>query len=291
MSVILSAFKSYSVIKNLLVLVALCTFLSSSSAQGGWEAGGWAGVSYYFGDLNTSYNLSTPGPAVGAAVRYNFNDRLSFKFSANYGRVEADDANSSNVFEQARNLSFRSPLVDGTAQFEFNFFPFIHGSKENAFSPYLFAGLSVFHFNPQTLHEGEWVELRPLGTEGQFKGEEYFLVSPALAYGAGLKIGLNYNWSINVQISARKLFTDYLDDVSTVYADAKDIQQLRGDLAATLSDRSLPIPGVNDDGELGQPGRQRGNSMDNDAFVMVGVGVMYYFGNLRCPGYGAGSKR
>jgi hypothetical protein len=268
----------------------MSTALANLTAQGGWEAGGWAGVAYYFGDLNTSYNLSTPGPALGAAARYNFNDRLSFMFSANYGRVEADDANSKNAFERARNLSFRSPIIDGTAQFEFNFFPFIHGKKEFAFSPYLFAGLTAFYFNPQTLYQDEWVELRPLGTEGQFKGEEYFLVNPAIAYGAGIKIGLNYNWSLNIQISARKLFTDYLDDVSTVYADKKDIRQLRGELAATLSDRSLLIPGVNDDGNLSLPGRQRGNSMDNDAYVMIGIGIMYYFGDLRCPGYGAGSK-
>ncbi|MEO8734182.1 MAG: hypothetical protein ABI373_07615, partial [Flavobacteriales bacterium] len=32
---------------------------------------------------------------------------------------------------------------------------------------YLFAGVGAFHFNPQAQYKGNWVDLRPLGTEGQ----------------------------------------------------------------------------------------------------------------------------
>lgn len=256
----------------------------TASAQYGWEAGGWAGVSYYFGDLNTNFRLNRPALAGGINARYNFNKRLCMKLAASYGQVSADDAESENIFERARNLNFQSDIIDGTAQFEFNFFTYTHGSKDEFYTPYLFAGLSVFHFNPQTEFGGELVDLRPLGTEGQFKGEEYSQVSAALAYGAGMKIDLSYRWSINVEISARRLMTDYLDDVSTVYPDLDDLARARGDDAAALSDRSILIEGVNDT-SIGEPGRQRGNSEDNDSFVFVGVSFMYYFGDLRCPPY------
>lgn len=258
----------------------------SATAQYGWEAGGWAGISYYFGDLNTEFRLNRPALAGGINARYNFNKRLCMKLAASYGSVSADDVESSNTFERARNLNFQTDIIDGTAQFEFNFFTYTHGSKDEFYTPYLFAGLSVFHFNPMTEYNGELVELRPLGTEGQFKGTEYSSVSAALAYGAGIKIDLSYRWSINLEISSRLLRTDYLDDVSTVYPDLDDLAKARGDIAADLSDRSILIEGVNDT-SIGEPGRQRGNSEDNDSFVFLGFSLMYYFGDLRCPPYSA----
>lgn len=272
-------------VQRFILCFALILSLSfSASAQKGWEAGGWLGVSYYFGDLNTSFDLTRPGMAAGVAARYNFNERVCLKFSGNYGNVSADDAESQNPFEQARNLSFQSVLADATAQVEFNFFPYEHGSKDNFYTPYLFAGLTAFYYNPITEYEGELIELRALGTEGQFKGEEYYSVSGALAYGAGFKIDLSYRWSLNFEISGRRLFTDYLDDVSTVYADKDELEEIHGELAVALSDRSILIDGVNE-GEIGLPGRQRGNSVDKDTYVMLGVGLLYYFGQLRCPEY------
>lgn len=259
--------------------------ITLTHAQKGWEAGGWIGTSYYFGDLNTNYDLSMPGLAGGGLVRYNFNNRLCLKLSANYGKIMADDANSSNPFEKARNLSFESTLIDGAVQLEFNFLPYIHGSKDEFFTPYVFAGFNVFHFNPKASYQGEMVELRPLGTEGQFKGEEYYSVSGGLAYGLGIKVDLSYEISLNFELSARSLFTDYLDDVSTVYPDKKDLLKLRNQTAVDLSDRSIELPGI-EDSQIGQKGTQRGNSSNNDSFVMLGVGLVYYFGDIRCPEYG-----
>ncbi|HMO37912.1 MAG TPA: DUF6089 family protein [Saprospiraceae bacterium] len=271
--------------KKLLIVTLLVGISAFATAQKGWEAGGWLGASWYFGDLNTNYNLSMPGLAGGIIGRYNFNNRLAMKFSGNMGMVMADDALSNNSFERARNLSFRSRIIEGAAQLEFNFMPYTHGSREEFFTPYLFGGLNVFHFNPEAEYQGEWVELRPLGTEGQFKGEEYFSVSAGLVYGFGFKIDLSYEWSINIELGARTLFTDYIDDVSGSYPDISTLRRSRGELAAALSDRSIPVPGVNE-GKIGEAGRQRGSTNINDSYVMLGVGIVYYFGDLRCPGYG-----
>ncbi len=271
-----------SVVKKTLftILFALSSFMAS--AQLGWEAGGWLGVSYYFGDLNTNFNLSRPGLAGGLIGRWNFNERLCLKLGANYGSVRAYDSDSDNSFERARNLSFKSTIIDGTAQFEFNFLPYIHGSRDQFYTPYLFAGFSVFYFNPKAEYNGEWVELRPLGTEGQFKGEEYYTAQGALTYGVGFKIDLSYEWSLNFELSARRAFTDYLDDVSTVYPDMDDVEALRGQIAVDLSDRSVVGP---NETPIGQPGRQRGDKNNNDSYAMFGIGLVYYFGDIRCPPY------
>lgn len=266
--------------KQLFFCLSLCFFFQCLQAQEGWEAGGWVGVSNYFGDLNTNFDVTSPGLAAGVLVRYNFNKRIALRIGGNFGQISADDANSDNVFEQARNLNFRSNVIDGTLQLEFNFLPFTHGSSDQFFTPYLTAGVVVFNFEPETQYQGEWVELRPLGTEGQFKGEEYFSTQMGIGYGGGVKVSLNYEWSLNVHVDSRWLFTDYLDDVSTVYADPDDIENMRGEVAAALSNRALDVPGVEADFS---PGRQRGNAFNNDSYVFVGVGVTYYFGDLRCP--------
>lgn len=270
--------------KKCLILSSLIIAACSLFAQRGWEAGGWLGASHYFGDLNTNFYLGSPGVAGGVIARYNFDERICLKFSGNYGVVSADDADSKNIYERARNLSFRSTILDGTAQLEFNFLPYIHGSRDNFYTPYLFGGFSVVKSNPKAELNGVWHELRPLGTEGQFQGEEYYSTTGALALGGGFKLDLSYELSLNLEFGIRRLFSDYLDDVSTVYPDKEDLENLRGSIAVAFSDRSILIPGVND-GQIGEIGRQRGNSKSKDSYVFLGLGLVYYFGDLRCPPY------
>ena len=263
----------------LILLIAGLIYCGSLGAQKGYEIGGWVGGSHYFGDLNNTFRLNKPGFAAGIIGRYNFNPRLSFRLSANYGRVGADDAESGNTFQQARNLSFRSNVIDGTFQFEFNFLPYIHGSDDSYFTPYLAAGLCIYSFDPQAQLNGEWIRLQPLGTEGQPIGGEYTRVQPALAYTFGAKVDLSYAWSINVEISGRALYSDYLDDVSTIYPNLVELNALRGPDASALSDRSLEV-GIE---PVGGEGRQRGNSKDNDSYAFLSVGLVYYIGTLQCP--------
>ncbi|MEY3194794.1 MAG: hypothetical protein RIQ78_891, partial [Bacteroidota bacterium] len=60
------------------------------------------------------------------------------------------------------------------------------------------------------------------------------------------------------------------------YADIRDIFAQRGQIAAALADRSGDPP-------IGLPGRQRGNGKNSDAYVLLGAGINYYFGQIRCP--------
>ncbi|MEL7222465.1 MAG: DUF6089 family protein, partial [Bacteroidota bacterium] len=211
-----------SILAILLICFSTTSSLSGQSLMRGWEIGPWGGVSYYFGDLNTNFRLNRPNPAGGLLARYNFNDRLSFSLSGNYGKIEAYDNESRNPFEFNRNLSFESEIWDASALFEFNFLPYFHGSRDHFFTPYLFGGLSVFSFNPmaeydgdiaidnngEEVNPGEMVALRTLGTEGQFKGEEYYTVTAAFTYGLGFKFDINYEWSVNIHLGARSTYTD-----------------------------------------------------------------------------------
>ena len=235
----------------------------SLNAQKGIELGAWLGLAHYYGDLQTELAITDPGLAGGLNLRYNFDDRISLKSSFNVGRLSASDEDSQNTFERQRNLRFHSNIFDFTAQAEFNFLSYIHGSKDHFFTPYLFAGMSVFAFSPKTELEGETFNLRDFGTEGQPINEEYGRFSFAPMIGLGLKWDINIDWSFNIELSIHSSQTDYLDDVSGIYPDLNELRTTRGLQAVNLSDRSIG-------GGIGEPGRQRGNSRNNDTYVFFG---------------------
>jgi len=261
--------------RSLLLLFFIVSLTYTSSAQKGWEIGGWLGTSFYFGDLNNTLTITEPGIALGFNSRYNFNTRISIKNSLNFGRVGASDANSSNNFEKARNLSFKSNIYDFSSTIEFNFFNYVHGSSDEYQTPYLLGGVNVFRFNPTAELDGEKYVLKDLSTEGQSPGSEYFGISTGIVFGGGYKWDISEDLSLNVEYSYRILFTDYLDDVSGTYPNLMELSNRKGEIAAQLSDRSVI--------GIGQEGRQRGNSKDNDTYNFMGISIMKYFGRLECP--------
>ncbi len=251
-------------------------------AQRGWELGGHLGVGYYFGDLNTRFDLGLPRPSGGLLGKFNFNKRTSVRMGLHYTMVEAMDSRSNNTFEQIRNLSFRGHVGEFQGLFEFNFLPIVHGDKDHFWSPYLFVGASFLYFSSQAKYQDEWVNLRPLGTEGQAPGDEYLPIHGALVYGLGVKFNLNMKWTLFAEVNARAALTDYIDDVSSTYPDNDQLRATRGDVAADLSDRSLIIPGINDS-PIGTQGFQRGEVQTLDQVATITIGITYYFGDLACP--------
>jgi len=267
--------------RNVYILI-ICLFISLNvQGQRGVEVGGHVGVGYYFGDLNTNYNLTKPGFSAGLKTRRNFNERLSIAAGFTFGQIKASDETATNSFKRKRNLDFKSNVYDIDFTAEFNFFPYIHGSSDNYYTPYLFAGFSVFKFNPTAELNGQKYNLRDLGTEGQSSGGEYGLVSGAIVYGIGFKWDVNRDWSFNVHLSGRNVSTDYIDDVSQFYPDFASLENTRGPEAVALSNRTT-------DPDFDVAGLQRGNGKENDVIYYVSFGVMKYFGTLPCPAISKG---
>ncbi len=262
--------------RSILTVFIFISFLSISNAQKGWEVGGWLGTSLYYGDLNNKVNFDSPGLAGGLLGKWNYNSRVALRGSFNFGRISADDANSDNNFNKARNLNFQSNIYDLTTGIEFNFLEHIRGSKFETYTPFIFAGFSVFRYNPKTELDGVTYSLQELGTEGQDIGEEYFLVSAGLTLGAGFKWDVSSDLTFAAEFTIRRVFTDYLDDVSTTFPDLDRLRVIRGETAVSLSDRSL-LDGI------AIEGRQRGNSADNDRYTFISFALTKYFGRLECP--------
>lgn len=261
-----------------IALSFLCLF-SSVSAQYS-ELGFTLGSTYYIGDLNPykHYPKGT-GIAGGAVFRYNFDKRYAMKINLIYGSVEAHDADSDSEVQQQRNLHFRSSLLEFGLNFEVNFFEYEIGDKQHRITPYLFLGIAYYRFNPRAELDDTWFELQPLGTEGQGSsigtGEEYGLNQVNIPFGAGIKFSPGKHIGVGLEWGYRRTFTDYLDDVSTVYVDNDALALENGVLSAELADRSLSPDGT----PLDNTDSQRGNSSTRDWYVYSGIIVTYKLGS------------
>ena len=136
--------------------------------------------------------------------------------------------------------------------------------QRRAINPYVFGGVGLTFFNPKANYEGETYNLRKYETENV----KYGNVSIIFPAGIGLKIKVIPVLNINVEAGYRVTFTDYLDDVSTVYISTDSIQD---PVRLGLVDRRV---------ELGlapeEPGTPRGNPGANDGYAMFNIKVEYY---------------
>lgn len=242
----------------------------------------------YIGDLNNQSALTLPRPAGGVGLRYRIDNRWALRGEVSYGSVACEED-----YNKRRNLSFKSDIYEVAALAEFNFAPFGPGATERRWTPYLFGGLAVFHFNPMARYvvgedEEHWAALQPLCTEGQGTSEYpdrkiYPLTQVSLPFGMGIKVRMGKVFSFAAEYGFRMTWTDYLDDVSKTYVGSEFLQTHSDDgiLAAQLADRSGEV----EEGYVNAVGIKRGDDSLNDwyAYLHVSVGISFdvLFGWMR----------
>ena len=245
-----------------------------------FEVGFFGGISNYQGDMAPDIVWHETHLATGLCIKYNMSPYFALSLNGNYGKISGNDTNQAST--KPRNLSFSTSIYELSTQLEFNFFRFAQGMHPKKFTPYVFTGISLFYFNPETEYDGESYSLRLYVTEGQgYKDglpNTYNNWQFAVPVGGGFKINPTENWNIYIHASYQLTFTGYLDDVSGTYPDKKQLIESAGPLAATLSDRS----GEKTGNYLAYAGQQRGNSL-NDSYIFAGVTVTYIVPNKVCP--------
>ena len=247
------------------------------------EIGACAGTTFYMGELNPSKPFAKPGLAGGIVYRYNLSPRWALKADFLFGKVSGSDELTNGGFE--RNLSFFSPVTEFSAVAELNFLKLYNTVGQNHFAPYIFAGITVFSFNPKAVYpDGTVYELQSLGTEGQGlegMGKKYSLTNVAIPFGIGLRVNIGKYVCIGAEWGFRYTFTDYLDDVGGRYYDNDLLREQRGDIIANMADRTpeLTDPVTGAALPLHQAGEQRGNSTTHDLYSFAGVTFTVKFGN------------
>lgn len=205
------------------------------------------GFSNYQGDLQSkNFTLNQANLAVGAGLQYDFTPHIAARLGFNYGSLEADDKQNSGLL-RARNLNFHSKIVEGSLLLQYTLFDL----SEKRLSPYIFAGAAIYHFDPYTYDTlGNKIFLKPLSTEGQGLSQypnrkEYKLTQFAIPIGGGIKFRISDNVTLGYELGIRKLFTDYIDDVSTSYVDPLVLASQRGLKAVEMSYRGGELKGGN----------------------------------------------
>lgn len=213
----------------------------------------------YYGDLSpTSKKLSTDlsftRPAVGLSFIHRFGPRYQLVGSLTFGGLKGSDKESADPndkdgqYRYVRNLSFRNRIQELSVVAQVDLFEnqATYISRVRG-TPYLFAGLAVFHHNPQAQapetdlngnplpEAGEWVSLKDLKTEGK----DYKLIQLAIPFGVGVRFRINELMDIAGEFGFRYTFTDYLDDVSKNYV---NLNTLDGELAKAMAYRSNEVP-------------------------------------------------
>jgi hypothetical protein len=281
----------------------------------------------YYGDLaprpnRLSTDISFTRPAIGLSFTHRFGPRYQLMAAFTYGTLRGDDQKSADqgdanngVYRYQRNLSFRNRIKELSVVGAFDLFEnqatYISRVK---WTPYVFLGAAVFHHNPKAQvpdtdlngnplpNAGEWVALKPLGTEGQNGGlqegdanygiKPYKLIQVAIPFGLGARFRINEVMDFSAEIGFRYLFTDYIDDVSGNYVDLSVFGN--DELAKALSyrssevvDASRLVPTTDRNGNTynllpgyGQehPDNLRGNSGDRDIYMVTSFRLTYILG-------------
>lgn len=259
------------------------------------EVGLHLGPSNFLGDVGghkgsgTTFlkdlNIPLTKMMIGAYGTVYPKDWLGVRLAANYGHVEGYDSiivdkGGAERDRKIRGLGFRSVIFEAYAAVEIYptvFFEQFEGLSKK-FRPYGVLGIGLFHFNPKAPYNGpngrEWVPLKPLRLEGQgFKEypdrKEYKLTQVHVPLGFGFKYYLSEKTFVGLEMLHRITFTDYIDDVSTMYVDpALYYNYMPVDQAIkaqALGYRESSNTGVT------RPfiGQQRGDPKDNDSFLSM----------------------
>jgi hypothetical protein len=277
--------------KSFHVLIFSLFIASVISAQR-MHIGVFGGLSAYNGDLTDKFfPKKVTNGAIGLTLNYELQDQVMLRGGVTYSIVGGADRYSNKPDLITRNLNFETSIIELSAVGEY----YLSNLYNRRYSPYGFAGLAVYHFNPYTYNVGNTkVFLKPLSTEGEgLTGypdrKPYSLTQLAIPFGGGIKYVINDNLRIGLELGLRKLFTDYLDDVSTTYADPNDLLAAKGQLAVDLSYRGDEVAG----GSAAYPakGTIRGSAKNKDWYYFFGVHLTYRLGGDKGNGlYNGGGK-
>jgi len=245
------------------------------------ELGARFGIANYIGDLAPKIVPSESNLAVGLIMRANLTAKWKFRTSLSYAHVSGQDREL--ISDNRTNLNFRSTIIELAAEMEYDFLPFLPGSPNLTFTPYVFGGVAGFKFTPQAqVSPNTYLSLRQLGTEGQtIPGSNLKMYSEygiSFPFGIGFKKTVSDGIIFGIEAGLRPTLTDYLDDVSGYYPDFTELAATEfGSTAVELSDRRPEI-GL----EAATPGTLRGNPNNRDWYGFLLLTITKKLGASPC---------
>lgn len=280
----------------------------------------------YYGDLaprpqRVSTDISFTRPGIGLSFAHRFGPRYTLQAQFMFGNLRGSDSESADqgdlsngVYRYQRNLSFRNQIKELSVVAVFDLFQnqstYISRVK---WTPYVYLGAAAFLSNPQAqapatdlngnalAEAGEWVNLRKLGTEGQYANldptdvnygiKPYKSLNLAIPFGIGVRFRLNEVMDLWGDLGFRYTFTDYLDDVSQNYVDLgvfdNELARAMAYRTNELGTQSNPYTYTARNGNTytvqagyghEHPDNLRGSKSDRDIYMVTSIRVTYILG-------------
>lgn len=265
-----------------------------------WMLSYGVGYSLYNGDM---YDFLYDGlsaaanPTIGVGIRRKFGSQLSLRFDANWYQLGGDDAEggASSIVDRpagrasgdndtrfVRNLNFRAQNFEMSLMAIFNLIP-VKGSytRRPILNPYLMVGIGRTTNRPKTFlpgDEGNYsVNLWEIQTEADAPVSSYPTTVTVLPIGIGIRLKASQHIDILFEGGRRFAFTDYLDDVATVYATPSEIIEWNGGPGSPAANIALQVFDRSVEGGFPQrkPGATRGREA-NDAYYIFQIRLEMY---------------
>lgn len=242
----------------------------------------FGGFSNYQGDLQEKrFTTQQAKGAVALGLKYDLSSHLAVRTNFTYAALSADDKYNRQADLRARNLGFHTKITEANLLLDYSFLNLDYHS----FTPYVFAGVAVFHYNPYAFDSsGNKIFLQPLSTEGEGLAaypnrKAYHLTQFAIPFGGGIRWRFTDNITLSYEIGLRKTSTDYLDDVSSTYVDQAALLAAKGARAVEMAYRGGELKS----GASAYPaaGAIRGGSKYKDWYYFSGVTVSIGIGKRK----------
>ena len=240
------------------------------------------------------FNLKNTYLSKSAFIGVMYKNKIGLRVEATFGKVSGNDHDLKSVAPSTegryeRNLSFESPITEIVGVLELHplelLIDYDNDRMPPVVSPYLVGGIGYFKFNPRTQLNGQWIDLKPLHTEGQGfpeypKVKDYKLTQINFPVGLGVRYELSPIVNLRAEMMYRYLMTDYLDDVSGRYIEpsvfAKHLSGIQLAHALLLNDRHIPGAAHS----TAHPNGIRGNA-SNDAYISFNIKMGITLGRER----------
>ena len=250
------------------------------SQNPGFDLSFAAGISSYYGDLvQDNPFFREPSYCLSVGLGYNHNPYIGFRLNLSYLQIKAWDGNNSRSDLKARNLSFKSNIIEFDICTELNLRDIY---DEHKLTPYLLLGIGGFHFNPYTTDRfGKKVYLQPKGTEGQGltaypERKLYETTIFSFPFGLGFKYLINERMVLGLEFKYRYVNTDYLDDDSRGGYPDKNILAAKDPNLPLLTYRGDELPGG---APYPAPTLNRGNPNNKDSYYSAQFKLIYQLQN------------
>ncbi|WP_124978971.1 type IX secretion system protein PorG [Nonlabens xiamenensis] len=191
----------------LALIFLVCAFAKAQT----YEIGVYGGTSNVVGDVGSTQYVQLKDLAFGGIFKWNRSPRHSFRATFIAANMVGDDNDSDDISRDLRGYKYNYSLLEASVGIEYTFWEWELYSGKQHITPYLYTGLTGFHYSLFALNNTNELEEY---------GETIDIAVPIIF---GVKTNIADHWVLGAEVGARYTFTDNLDGSNPVRSKDFDV--------------------------------------------------------------------